>query len=271
MATETFEISIETAELYESKFVPAMFGEWAPHVVDIAGVSAGHAVLDVACGTGIVARAAADRVGTGGKVVGLDLNEAMLTVARRLRPDLNWRRGDAAELPFQDDSFDVVLCQSAMMFFPGPEQALREMGRVAKGDGTVAVQVWGQLESSTGYARFAEIVARHAGPEAVNLFSTYWIHGDLDRFLDLFERAGLEVIATRTRLGSARFPSIEEFVTTEIESTPLLERIDADIYRRIFDDAQEALSPYVTSSGNVAVPIQGHLVAARKTSNHPKN
>ena len=83
---ETFQLSVEAAEVYESQFVPALFAEWAPHLVTAAGVAPGQAVLDVACGTGVVARAAADRIGGQGRVVGLDLNEGMLTVAGRLRP-----------------------------------------------------------------------------------------------------------------------------------------------------------------------------------------
>ena len=116
--TETFQIPLEAAEVYEERFVPALFGQWAPLLLEEAGVDRGHRVLDVACGTGIVARTAADRVGPTGSVVGLDLNEAMLIVAKRVRPDLEWRHGDAAEFPFGEGSFDIALCQMALMFFP---------------------------------------------------------------------------------------------------------------------------------------------------------
>ena len=177
---ETFQIAANAAEVYESKLVPAIFGEWAPHLVDAAGVAPGHAVLDVACGTGVVARTAADRMGGRGRVVGVDRNPAMLTVARRRRPDIEWRQADAADLPFRDGAFDVVLCQAALMFFPDVEQALREMGRVVAADGTIGVQVWGRLESQPGYGPFVEVAARHAGAEAVNLLSAYWVLGDLE-------------------------------------------------------------------------------------------
>jgi ubiquinone/menaquinone biosynthesis C-methylase UbiE len=93
-------------------------------------------VLDVACGTGVVAREAAKRLAEPGQIVGLDVNEGMLTVADRLRPDIEWRQGDAGDLPFEDGSFERVLCQSALMFFPDPAQALREMARVVTVDGT---------------------------------------------------------------------------------------------------------------------------------------
>src|SRR5687767_940300 len=99
-AIETFQIPIEAAECYEAEFVPAFFAQWAPILCTAAAVTAGQALLDVGCGTGIVARTAADRVAPVGSVTGLDVNEAMLTVARRDRPDLDWRRGDACALPF---------------------------------------------------------------------------------------------------------------------------------------------------------------------------
>lgn len=265
-STETFQLSLAMAEAYEARFVPAMFGEWAPHLCDIAAVQPGQSVLDVACGTGIVARTAAERTGAGGRVAGVDLNDAMLTVARRLRPDLEWQHGDAGDLPFASASFNAVLCQAAMMFFPDREQALREMARVAGPAGTVAVQVWGSLESSTGYACFAEVVARHAGAGAVRLFDSYWVLGDAHRLVALFESAGLEVDVVRSRVGSVRFGSIDEFVTTEAESTPLRDLIDDDVYRRIREDAAEALHPFLTPDGGVAVPIEGRLVAA-----HPRS
>ncbi|HEX2072320.1 MAG TPA: methyltransferase domain-containing protein, partial [Geodermatophilus sp.] len=164
--TERFQIPLGAAELYEARFVPAIFAEWAPLLATVAGVRPGQAVLDVACGTGIVARTVADRLGGTGRVVGVDLNEAMLTVARRVRPDLDWRPGDAADLPFPDGSFDAVLCQMALMFFPDRTAALREMARVARPGGTVAVVVPASLDAQPAYRPFVEMAARHAGPEA---------------------------------------------------------------------------------------------------------
>lgn len=268
MATtnEAFQLSTQAAEFYESKFVPAIFAGWAPHLIDVAGLRPGQRVLDVACGTGVVARAASEAVAPDGSVTGVDLNPAMLAVAQRIRPDLTWQEGDACALPFPDASFDSAVCQASLMFFPDPALALREMARVVIPEGTVAVQVWGTLESSPGYHRFAEVVARHAGPEAVELFGAYWVLGELEDLLATFGRAGLEVATTRTRLGPAVFSSIDDFVTTEVESTPLLERIDADTYARIREDAKAALSDFLTPTGEVAVPMEGHLVAARPRS-----
>jgi SAM-dependent methyltransferase len=263
-STETFQVSLAAAEAYESTFVPALFGEWAPHVADAAGVAPGHRVLDVACGTGVVTRTAADRVGPAGTVVGVDINPAMLEVARRLRPDIDWRRGDAGAMPAADASFDAVLCQAAMMFFPDRAGALREMARVLDDDGTVAVQVWADLDDQPGYGPFVEVAARHAGPEAVDLLGSYWTLGDLELLGDLFEAAELEITGSLTRLGLARFDSVDALVRTEVDSTPLRDRISAETYARIMADARAALAPYVTAAGTAEIPIRGHIISGRK-------
>lgn len=261
---EAFQLSTEAAEIYDAKFVPAIFGEWAPRLIDAASVAPGQAVLDVACGTGVVAREAAQRVGEGGSVVGVDLNAGMLTIAQRLRPDMTWRQADAADLPFPDCVFDVVLCQSALMFFPDRSKALREMARVVKIDGTVGVEVWGRLESQPAYSVLVEVAARHAGPDAVNLLNSYWTLGDLAELATLFETSGLQVMATQTHLGTVRFDTIDEMVRTEVESTPLVERIDAKTYQRILEDAREALAHFRTPDGRVKAPIEGHIITARR-------
>jgi SAM-dependent methyltransferase len=268
-SVETFQVSVEAAEAYESRFVPAIFGEWAPHLVEAAGVAAGQAVLDVACGTGVVARTAADRMSGNGRVVGLDLNDGMLAVAERLRPDIEWRQGDATQLPFEPETFDVVLCQSALMFFPDRAGALREMARVATAAGTVAVQVWGQLEAQQGYQPIYEVMARHLGPEAMDLERSYWVLGDLDLVSSLFQAAGLQVTATRTRVDIVRFDSIDELVTTEVRATPLGERISDEVYRRILEDARVALRHFTAEDGKAEVPIAGHLITARKERSRP--
>ncbi len=177
-STETFQIPLAAAELYEAAFVPAFFAQWAPTLCEAAGVAPGRRVLDVACGTGIVARTAADQ---GATVTGVDLNEAMLTVARRVRPELDWRQGNAQDLPLADGSFDVVMSQMALMFFPEPAAALAEMARVVRPGGTVAVLVPGALERQAAFAPFVEMAARHAGPEALDLLTAYFRSGDLDR------------------------------------------------------------------------------------------
>jgi ubiquinone/menaquinone biosynthesis C-methylase UbiE len=264
--SESFRLSAAAAELYEAQFVPALFAEWAPRLIELAGVVPGQAVLDVACGTGIVARTVADRLGGRGCVVGLDLNEAMLAVARRVRPEIEWRQGDAARLPFPDAAFDVALCQMAFMFFPDRAQALREMARVVTAGGTVALAVPSRLASQPAYAPFVELAAHHAGAEATGLLGTYFASGDLDELQRLVAAAGLHRTATRTYMGTVTCPSIDAFVATEVESTPLRERISDEVYARIREGARELLRPFTKADGTAAIPLEGHVIAARTSA-----
>lgn len=261
--TETFQITLEQAEMYERMFVPAIFEQWAGPLLDAAEVQPGQRLLDVACGTGVLARRAADRVGPTGEVVGLDLNEGMLTVARRLRPDLEWRLGDAADLPFPAQAFDVVLCQSALMFFPDATHALSEMSRVCRVGGTVGVQVYAALDSQPGYGPWVEVVARHAGREAIDLLGTYWIHGRLDTLVGRFAAAELGTVDVHTTTGVARWESVEQMVHVEISGTPLAARISDDAYASILEDSRATLAPYHGPDG-LEVPLTAHLVTGRK-------
>jgi SAM-dependent methyltransferase len=261
--TETFNIALEQAEAYEQRFVPALFAQLAPWMIDQVDLRAGQSVLDVACGTGIVARTVAERIGPGG-VTGVDRNQAMLTVAGRLRPDTHWRRGDVAALPFEDGTFDVVLCQSALMFFPDATAALAEMARVAASGGTVGVQVFARLDAQPAYGPWVGMVAEHAGAEARNLLGTYWIHGDLDTLAGRFATAGLTVTATLTKKAVLRFDSIEDFARTEIEATPLVERLNDDQYRTIVAESDGVLEEFVTDGG-AAIPIVAHLMVGHKS------
>jgi len=263
--TDTFQqMPLEVAEMYEASFVPSLFAGLADHLVEAASIAPGQRVLDVACGTGIVARVAADRAGEQGRVTGLDLNDAMLTVARRIRPDLDWRQGDAASLPFSDGSFDVVLCQSGLMFLPDVGGAVREMARVAADGGTVGAQVWSSLDRQSGIQPLAEGVARHAGRDSVDLISTYFRLGDRDRFTAHFAAAGLRVTSVRAIPVILRAPSIDAYVTTEVESTPLVSRISDDVYARIREDARTGLAPFCDPAGELALPLEAYLVVARK-------
>jgi SAM-dependent methyltransferase len=264
--TEDFQLSLEAAEQYEARFVPAIFAEWAPLLLDTARIAPGASVLDVACGTGIVARTVADRLADSGRVVGVDLNDGMLAVARRVRPDLEWRQGDVAGLPFSDRSFDAVLCQMALMFFPDRTAALREMARVGRPGGVVALAVPASLDDQPAYGPFVEMAARVAGAEAVALLSAYWSCGDLDELGATVTRAGLDVIDVRTHSGTARFASAEELAVTEVEASPLAARLTPEQYTAIRTGSRQVLASFTGSDGALAAPLLGHLVAARVPS-----
>jgi SAM-dependent methyltransferase len=259
---QTYALSTEAAEFYEAAFVPALFRKWAERLAASVPIGPGGSVLDVACGTGVVARLLAERVGPNGRVVGLDLNDAMLAVARRLRPDLRWERGDAGALPFDDGSFDLVVSQGALMFFGDRVAALREMGRVAGADGRVAVQVPGRLAESPGYLALTEVVARHAGPEAVDLLGGYFAVGEPDLLATLFRSAGLRADRFDTWISATELDSIDTFLAVEL--LPIAERIDDVVRDRIAEDARTALAPFVDPAGAVAAPIEVHLITSQR-------
>jgi ubiquinone/menaquinone biosynthesis C-methylase UbiE len=261
MTEQTYGLSAEAAEFYESTFVPALFGEWAGRLVDAAGVAPGGSVLDVACGTGVVARTAADRLGPAATVVGVDVNPAMVAVGRRLRPDLRWDVGDAGALPYGDDSFDLVLSQAGLMFFGDRVAALREMGRVAGPNGRVVVQVPGRLSASAGYLALTETVARHAAPEVLDVLGGYFAVGDPDLLAGLFRDAGLTVDRFETWRSATRMASLEDFLTAEL--LPIADRVDQTARDRIAEECRTTLAPYIDASGAVNAPIEVHLVTAR--------
>ncbi len=209
------------------------------------------------------ARTAAQRTGPDGRVVGVDLNHAMLTVAERVCPGVELRQADIISLPFDDATFDAVLCQMALMFFPDRTAAIREMGRVVKPHGTVVVMVPSSLDAQPAYRPLVELAARHAGPDAVAMLSAYWACGDLDELLGTTRDAGLEPLSTRTRMGTARFASIDEFVATEVESTFVRERLSDSEYDRLRREAKDVFEAFTVSEGRAEIPIEGHLVAAR--------
>ena len=262
--TETFQLTREQAHAYDDMFVPALFGQWAPPLVDCARVRQGQSVLDVACGTGVVARAARDVVGPGSRVVGVDLNPAMLEVAHEARPDLEWVHGDAEDRPFADAEFDVALCQSSLFFFADPGRAVAEMARVVTPGGVVALQTYASLAEQPAYGPFVELVVRHAGPEARVLLGTYWSHGDVDGLLGLTSTAGLSLLESRSSLGVAVFPSAAAVANTEIQATPLADWITPETYALIVAGAEELLGGYADESGLLRIPIRATLLAAGK-------
>jgi ubiquinone/menaquinone biosynthesis C-methylase UbiE len=262
--SEAWQLSNDAASAYERDFVPAMMAQWPPILAEIAAIGAGDRVLDVACGTGVLARAAADRVGAQGRVTGLDLNDGMLAVARRLRPEIEWQQGDAAKLPFADGAFDVVASQMAFMFFPDRRAALREMWRVLAPGGRLAVLVCAPIERARGYRLLAEILRREAGDAAAAMVEGYFGAGDeagLQRLCREADIAGAKVL---TREGRARFASVEECMRVEIKGSPLAALVDDAAYERVLRAARTALREFADAEGRVALPLDASIVTARK-------
>ena len=261
---QTGQVTRNAAEIYEEFFVPALFEEWADRVVEAAQIKNGQHVLDVACKTGVLARAAASRVGTKGSVIGLDVNERMLTVAERKAPDIQWRQGRAESLPFDDDSFDAVVSQFGLMFFEDRVVAIREMGRVLRPGGHLAVAVWDTLENTPGYAAIAVLLERLFGVQTAEALYAPFSLGNRETLFPLFADSSLEDLQIDTLEGTARFESIDAWVFTEIKGWTLRDRLAEAQYQRLLEAAQKELRPFVRSDGTVQFRAPAHIVTARK-------
>lgn len=160
------------AETYEAFMVPFRFRPWAETLLDHAGLRSDMRVLDVACGTGVVARVAAARLGRSGIVAGIDMNPAMIEVARSAAAaeglDIDWQVGLAGELPFPDASFDLVTIQQGLQFFPDKPAALRECLRVLAPGGRIAVGIWSTVEKQGVQQAYAEAIERVTGTPSMH-------------------------------------------------------------------------------------------------------
>jgi SAM-dependent methyltransferase len=261
---EAWQVADDAAVLYEQSFVPALFARSAAILADVASIAPGDRVLDVGCGTGIVAREAAQRVGADGRVVGLDLNPRMLEVARRVAPEIEWRHGDAGDLPFESNDFDVVVSQFAAMFFPDPALALREMWRVLAPRGRLAVAVCGPLSDAGGYAALAAVAKRVCKPEVIDLLKSPFALGDRERLAGLAHDAGIAGARIETHQCPVRFPSIDALVHTEIKASPIRDVIDDRSFEALLEGARQDLARFRSGGGEVTFAMPAHIMTARK-------
>jgi SAM-dependent methyltransferase len=258
----------EAAAAYEATLVPALMEEWAPRVVAAASIQSGDQVLDVACGTGVLTRAVANRVASAGSVIGFDLDPGMLAVARSLRPDLRWEQGTAEALPYPDQSFDAVVSQFGLMFVPNKPGALAEMWRVLRPGGRLGIAVWASLEETPAYHAETELIERIAGPQASAPLRHPFSLGERALFADQFAQAGIEIASLTTSEGVGRFPSIRDMVAADVLGwLPLMGvTLSRTILDAIFREAEITLAPYRQADGSVAFASPAHLAVAVRSN-----
>jgi SAM-dependent methyltransferase len=184
---------------YDEFLVPAMFGPFAEDLLDWVGLQPGTSVLDVACGTGALSRAAARRVGPTGRVVGLDISPAMLAVAAAQAPPpdstpITYLEGDAGDLRLAGRRFDAVLCQQGLQFFADRHTALRRMSGAAAPGGRVALATWSGLEKAVAFAALVEALELYIGGDAAARMRQPFALADSSALAGLMEDAGLRQI-----------------------------------------------------------------------------
>jgi len=265
-----WQLSGSASEAYERYIVQAFMQGWTRGLLDVATLAAGKRVLDVACGTGVVARQAASRVGKQGHVVGVDLNAGMLAMARMLsqpsEASIEWKEGNVTALPLPDASFDVVFCQQGLQFFPDKPAALLDMRRVLVPTGLLVLSVWRRISYCPWQRAVADALERHVGTDAALGIRGAFALGDREELRAVVSAAGFRTIRVRIDSQMIRYPALEEFVPGYLSATPvagLVAKLDVPTRAAILQQVTTSLQPYIDDEG-LAAPIEAHVLAANK-------
>lgn len=265
---ERWQLSGHAVAFYD-RYVRLLIEPWVRCLVEVAALQPREHVLDVACGTGFVARQAVRRVGAKGRVVGIDLNASMIEAAREASDrdaatTIEWRTGDATDLPFQNGAFDVVLCQQGLQFFPDRVQALREMHRVLRLGGRLALTVWSAIGDTPYQAALADALARHVSPEAGSMARAPCALDDAVELHGLVASAGFSNVRVRPTIEMTKLPLPGEFVPGHLGALPMAQataRLAPERRAAILEDMTAALRAYIDGE-QLTVPAGAHVVTA---------
>jgi len=266
-----WQMNTDGPETYERYIVPTWMLDWTEDLIAAAGVGPGTQVLDVACGTGIVARKAAGLIGPGGRVAGLDANEGMLTVAgtcarKEGLAAVEWYCGDVSRMPFSPGEFDAVLCHQGLQFFPDKTAALREMARVLTPGGRLALGVWGRAEKSPFVMAINGVLGDYLGEDATALFRKACSLSDRPVLQKLVRDAGFVNIRARRRVKMCRHPSLAELLPAYFSVFPVAREIAAmpeEERAKMFSSLVTALADCREGEG-LATPTENIILTAEK-------
>ena len=257
----------KTASNYHELMVPALFVERAEQVVEQANIKPGDRVLDVACGTGVLTRVAAERTGDEGLVAGLDVNPGMLAVAENISPGIEWCEGAAEDLPWDDNTFDVVVSQFGLMFFEDKTRALQEMERVLKPGGRIVVAVFDSLENNPGYKAMVEILRDITGEDVAQALRFPFSLGDTEELKSLCKKSGIDSAEIITHNNNVRFPDARKMVLADVKGWFPLAGITLDDQEidEAADRLTSTLSEFILDDGSVEFPMPAHFILVTKT------
>ncbi len=260
--SKTGQVSDEAARVYDEFYVPALFEEWCAVLVEATQLKKGHRVIDVACGSGILAKTVLEQLGDECSIVGIDSNEGMLDVARTKTARIEWRNASAESLPFEDASFDAVLCQFGLMYFEYREHALQEMMRVLRPGGSLAIAVWDKLENNPGLAAEERLWQELFGEEAAD--DAPYSLGDKQVLRRLLTSSGIADGEIITRKGRARFASIESWIHTGAKGWTEDDAMSDAQLDLLLQKAQTDLVSFESDDGTVEFSTSVHIFVTRK-------
>ena len=270
---EHWQLDGSAPELYERYLVPAITSLWAADLLERAKPKSGDAVIDIACGTGVVIRLAATRMAKG-RVVGLDFNAGMLAVARTILNTgipIEWIEGSALNLPFDDHSFNLVLCQLGLQFFPDRPLALREMYRVLAKSGRVALSVFSAIEQTPVANAFVHALDQCLGPDAAKIKRAEHIFAEAEPIRALLTNEGFVQIEIKTVTQQITFPSVLDYVRFQLTATPIASLLSdrnqverESTIKEVASITQSLLNPEMLRDGRLSSPQEGHVAIASR-------
>jgi SAM-dependent methyltransferase len=211
------------AENYQRDFVPAIATPVSRELLRVADLQPGERVLDVACGTGLITRLAAEQVGAQGVVTGVDIAPDMIDVAKNVPAPggaaIQWRVADAAALPIADASVDVVLCQMGLMFMENRAAAIAEMTRVLAPSGRVVINTPGRIQPL--FATLERSIVDHISPDLGGFVGAVFSMHDPDAVAALLREGGLREVSARVATATFRLAAPAEFLWQYINLTPM--------------------------------------------------
>lgn len=266
MPRETFQLGSNAAAVYEDQKVPAIFGPLAEATLDVVSLNSHDVILDVACGTGIVARTARRRLGPSPRIVGVDLNEGMIGTARTLPDDASqsceWHVADVTKMPFDPETFSVAFCQQGIQFFPDEIAALREIRRVLHPNGRIALSVWSGPNDL--FKAMATALSQHIDDETGLRSLAPFTYGRTMSLKSSMSDLGFSNLSDRVIAVDRIIVDPETALPKEIMANPVgpavAERGDA-VMNAIVTDTIAALTAYRQGSG-FAIPQHTHLIEA---------
>ena len=257
---------IEAGRGYERLFVPALFEAWTKHLVAGAGIQEGSRVLDIACGTGVLARRALAAAGPTGRIVGADPASGMLAAAKELEPRIDWVLCSAESLNVPDNEFDCVISQFGMMFFQDQQKSADEMLRVLTPGGSLAIAVWSSVEHNPAYGDIIAVLEEQVGMAAADALRLPYSLGDAGKVTAVLESSGFTDITVEAKTETARFPSSRQMVEAELRGwLPLFDIfLSENEIHGILIESDKTLRKYAGPSGEAAFPTSAHVFTARK-------